>query len=638
MAHSDQSSPVPALLSAFLPLILVAPMAEAQEASEKTIVQSTPVASPTKVAAKGKKLSAAAKAKAEQQRALALSLLVSLSNEARSFHDQKLRARTLARIADGLWEVDPDQSRALFQKAWDAADVADEESGRLFREDMQRQQATGRGAAGSLPPDLRSEVLRLAARRDRALGEELLEKLKREKAEETADAPSPGRWEGSNLPEAMAQRLKLARQLLDGNVPRALEFADPALGTVSMQGLSFLASLKEKDSAAADQRYLRLLGLAISDPQADANTVSLLSSYVFTPQMFMTIDRTGGTSTSQMGRPGAPPTTTPELRNAFFRVATQILMRPLAPPEQDKTTSGIEGKYLIIKRLLPLFEQYAPKPTTEMIRGQLAALSASVREEIRKRDDDMMRRGIRPEEEPADTEQSLLDRISRAKTSAERDQLYLELTMRTLEKADPRARDFVDKLEDSELRKQVRPYVDVSLVINYIDKKKVEEALVLARAGELTHFQRVWALSQIARQLGESDRQRGLDVSDEAATEARRIGGSDPDRPRALIGVANAYYTIDRNRAWEIVGEAVRAANSVEGFSGEDSRLTLRLQTPYMTSVRTNSTENFDLPAIFRALTKEDYQRAVGLAQNFEADSPRATALISIAREVLSDK
>jgi hypothetical protein len=635
---ASQSSPVSALLFAFLLLIPFAPIVEAQETSEKTISQPPLVASPAKAAAKNKKPSAAAKAKAEQQRALAISLLVSLSTDARSFRDQKLRARTLARIADGLWEVDPDQSRTLFQKAWEAADIADEEAGRLFREDMQRQEAGGRGAAGSLPPDLRSEVLRLAAKRDRALGEELLEKLKRDKAQDISDAPGPGRREGFNLPEALAQRLRLARQLLDVDVPRALEFADPALAAVTMQGLSFLASLREKNSAAADQRYLRMLGAAAADVQADANTVSLLGSYVFTPQMFITIDRNGGTNTSQMGRPGPPPAVTPELRAAFFRVATQLLMRPLAPPEQDKTTSGIEGKFLIIKRLLPLFEQYASKTTTEMIRGQLSALSASVREETRQRDDDMMRRGIRPEEEPVDTEQSLLDRISGARTSEERDQLYVELTMRTLERGDPRARDFVDKLEDSELRKQVRPYVDVSLVINYIDKKKVEEAIILARAGELTHFQRVWALSQIARQLSESDRQRALDLTGEAATEARRISGSDPDRPRALIGVANAFFPLDRNRGWEIVGEAVRAANSVEGFSGEDSRLTLRLQTPYMNSMRTNSTENFDLPSMFQTLTKEDYHRAVGLAQNFEADSPRATALISIAREVMSDK
>ena len=374
---------------------------------------------------------------------------------------------------------------------------------------MRRQSAGGRGAAGSLPPDLRAEVLRLAAKRDRALGEELLEKLKRDKTQEANEAADPGRRGGSGLPEAMAQRLRLARQLLEADVPRALEFADPALATVSMQGLSFLASLREKDAAASDQRYLRMLSVAMADAQSDANTVSLLSSYLFTPQMFMTIDPQGGTNTSQMGRPGPPPATTPEMRKAFFNVATQILMRPLAPPEQDKTTSGVEGKYLIIKRLLPLFEQHAPATTTEMIRGQLRALSAAVRDEIRKRDDNMMKRGIRPEAEPEDTEQSLLDQISRARTAAERDRLYLELTMRTLERGDPRARDFVEKLEDSELRQQARSYVDGSLVMNYIEKKKVEEAIKLARIGELSHFHRVWALSQIARQLGETDRQRG---------------------------------------------------------------------------------------------------------------------------------
>ena len=48
---------------------------------------------------------------------------------------------------------------------------------------------------------------------------------------------------------------------------------------------------------------------------------------------------------------------------------------------------------------------------------------------------------------------------------------------------------------------------------------------------------------------------------------------------------------------WEIVGEAVRAANSAEGFTGEDSRLMLRLQTSNMTSMQTHSAENFDVPA-----------------------------------------
>jgi hypothetical protein len=145
-------------------------------------------------------------------------------------------------------------------------------------------------------------------------------------------------------------------------------------------------------------------------------------------------------------------------------------------------------------------------------------------------------------------------------------------------------------------------------------------------------------LTQVARQLAERDRERALGLLGDALDEARRIDSSDADRPRSLIGVANALFAMDRTRTWELVGEAVSAANSSGGFSGEDSRLTLQLRTPGISSMRTNSTENFELPSIFGALTKDDYHRAAGLARTFEADSPRATALISVAQALLSDK
>ncbi|HKP44955.1 MAG TPA: hypothetical protein VJT50_00020 [Pyrinomonadaceae bacterium] len=586
-------------------------------------------------ASKRKSDSAGAKAKSEQ-RAMAMALLMTLAGDARSFKDQKLRARTLARVADSIWEQDPEQGRALFLRAWDAAEIADQESARLLREDRDRQQALGGPIVLVGAPNLLSEVLRLAAKRDRALGEELLEKLKQARAQQATDAA--GRQsDGPVTPEAIRQRLSLARQLLDVDVPRALQFADPALGTVNMYGLNFLSFLREKDATGADQRYFRMLTVAENDPQSDANTVSLLSSYVFTPHLFLTFDRSGAVSTSQMGRT-VPPATTPELRGAFFRVASQILMRPLASPEQDQTTSGIEGKFLIITRLMPLFEQYAPPQVTDMMRGQLAALNGSVREEIRKRDDEMMRRGIRDEEAASDSEQSLLDQIDRARTSEQRDQLYLDLIMRIAGKGDMRARDFADKIEDSELRKQAKPFVDMTLTIFFIDKKKPDEALKLSTSGELTHFQRVWALTQVAKQLSDTDREQAQSILTNAVDEARRIDKTDADRARALIGVANTLFPLDRNRSWELIGEAVSTANSAEDFTGEDSRLTLKLITPTISSIRTNSTEGFDVPALFHTITKDDYHRAVGLARTFEADSPRATALISIAQAVLSEK
>src|SRR5260370_950623 len=64
----------------------------------------------------------------KERQAQARSLLISLASDARSFRDQTLRARSLARIADALWSVDPEQGRTIFRKAWEAAETADRES------------------------------------------------------------------------------------------------------------------------------------------------------------------------------------------------------------------------------------------------------------------------------------------------------------------------------------------------------------------------------------------------------------------------------------------------------------------------------------------------------------------------------
>ena len=339
-----------------------------------------------------------------------------------------------------------------------------------------------------------------------------------------------------------------------------------------------------------------------------------------------------------MSRPIGPPNVAPELRTAFLLAAAQILLRPLPPPEQDQTSSGRQGKYLVIKRLLPVFDQYAPKETAAVLRGQLDVLATIVPEEIRQRDDDAIRNGISPERTSEDREQSLQDRIEHAKTSEERDQLYLQLAMQVAQKADFRAREFVDKIEDSEVRKQARAFIDMTLAMQAIAKKDTEHALEISRIGELTHIQRVWVLTQAAKLLAKTDREKALALLDQAAEEVRRIDGSDPDRARGLLAIANALMAIDRPRGWDTTLEAIKAANSAEGFTGEDGRLTIKLQTKGMNSMRTSSAEDFDVTGIFGALANEDYERAVQLARSFQGEAPRAVATIAIARAVLEQK
>lgn len=341
--------------------------------------------------------------KTKIQRQQARSLLIALSTDARAFQDQTLRARSLARIADALWRVDPEQGRLLFRKAWEAAEGADQENQRKLDEQIRQQRAkTGGGYAVNLPPNLRREVLRHAARHDRALSEEFLEKLKTEKAEAATSASRSGR-----LNESLSQRLGVARELMfGGDLERALQLAEPALAIVSMESINFLSDLRQKDPVAADRRYSTLLGTSANNPQADANTVSLLSSYIFTPHLFV-IFTGSGTSSSQMSSTITPANVAPELRGAFFQTAAAILLRPLPPPGQDPGPAGIDGKYFVMRRLLPLFEQSAPPEMVESLRGHLNALNTVASESARGRNDEWINRGVSPDPPLADREQAL---------------------------------------------------------------------------------------------------------------------------------------------------------------------------------------------------------------------------------------
>ncbi len=573
-----------------------------------------------------------------ERRANAQSMLMNLAADAVRFNDQTLRARTQARIADVLWTADPERARALFRKAWESAEIVDQEGQRKAQEDARQQQAKGGGLTLTRPPNIRGEVLRLAARRDRTLGEEFLAKLKADKEREATEAADKRRSNAFDSPEGMAQRLSLARQLLSvDEVERAMQFAAPALGSITRDAVDFLSYLREKNAAAADQRYASLLAGAAGDLSSDANTVSLLSSYLFTPHTFVTFE--GGDGNIQSSRNSTPPTDIPaELRAAFFRTAADILMRPLAPPGQDQTTAGPQGKYLILKRLMPLFEQYAPKELIDPLRGQIDALAQAVPEEERNRDDTALREGIRPPESVDDREKNLRDRIDRAKTSEARDDLYIELAELYLGNGDLKARDFIDKVEDTELRKQARAYVDASLTLSAIDKKEPDRVLELVRTGDLTHLQKSWSLLQAAKLLVKTDREKSLTVIEEATLEARRIETSDPNRPRALLAAANVWLVVDQQKSWDAVYEAIKAANSSEGFTGEDGVLRISLRTKTMGSVRSTSAPDFNVAGIFGALALEDYQRTVELARGLEREGPRASASIAIARAILEEK
>ena len=240
----------------------------------------------------------------KERRANAEALLINLATDARHFIDDTVRARAQARIADLLWESDRQRSRSIFRSAWDVAEIADEKNRRLIQDEIRKQQARNPqgGYSVSPPPSLRREVLGLAVKRDGALGEEFLSKYEEQKASETAEERS----RSSASDQARGQRFNIATELVgSGEIERALQLADPGLGAIDLQSVPFLVRLREKNADAADRRYAAMVANAPSNPQSDANTVSLLASYIFTPQAFV-VFRANGSSTSVGGATSAP--------------------------------------------------------------------------------------------------------------------------------------------------------------------------------------------------------------------------------------------------------------------------------------------------------------------------------------------
>ncbi|HKQ53965.1 MAG TPA: hypothetical protein VJT74_16435 [Pyrinomonadaceae bacterium] len=590
--------------------------------------------------AKARQAARADAANEDQRRTAVVMLAASLADEARSFRDEELRARVQMRAADALWETDQERARLLFHRAWEAADSAEREAQRRLEESRDREESHQR------MPELRSEVLRLASRRDRALGEEFLAKMSESNGRESqnltsnldnsAGRPTP---DPTNPPAEVDQRLALARGFLEeGDTTRALTFADKALDRVTVRGINFLSLLREKGQGeAADKRFAALFQRAAADLSSDATTVSVLSSYAFTPFLNIVIKGNGENSSWMERERIVAPNMPPQLRAAFLQAAAQILLRPIPTRDQDRTLAGRGGLYFVIARLLPLYDRYAPNLSAEL-RAQASALAPDAPEAFRDGQSIELTRGLVPEGEMRDEGREAMERGDRAANPDERDFSYARAAVEAAHKGDAGALAMLDKIQDTEIRKSAHAYVDFVLVGNLITKNELQEALRLARAGELDNIQRAWALTEIAGVMKKTDAKNAAEVLDEAAAEARRIGGGDPDRARALFGVATRMYEIDRNRAWELAGEAVKAANSAEGFTGANAQIASQFKMQNGMVSMNSDAESFDVQRIFGNLAGDDLYRAIELAKNFTGEAPRANATLSIVRAVLDKK
>ncbi|MDQ3746954.1 MAG: hypothetical protein M3444_21500, partial [Acidobacteriota bacterium] len=536
------------ILRALLATALLAPLAPSTPARQSTAKQQAepPVSTATR--------------RQDGTWEAALSLLVSLADEARTFRDDGLGASVQARAADLLWAEQPDTARAIFRRAWEQAERADEESQKKVDE-AKRHYFAGTDKGPVMipnPSNFRGEIINMVGRRERGLTEEFLSQLAKPKEPDANDAPRglvASAIAALDAPPADRQRLILAKDLLDaGDTKQALVFADPALsGSVNLPVIHFLSFLREKAPQEADTRFLRLCAAADSDPSSDANTVSLLSSYVFTPLLVIVFDPKGSRGSSSWGeRPVQPPDASPQVRAAFFGAAAAILLRPLPPPEQDHTSAGRAGLYMEITRLLPVFARYAPERVAEL-EARRAELVQDTPE--RSRDERRIRKWM-PGEQSEDTPQDNSDALAKARTQDERDAINASWALTINRKDYEQARERAMKIENQEVRAQFLALLTLDEAGRLVKKEDADAALKLAATGALSPAQLVWLYCSCARLLKGRDPARAQHLVEEAAEAAHQLDDRSRARAHALLAVAAASFYLDPARGWSALDEA----------------------------------------------------------------------------------
>lgn len=572
----------------------------------------------------------------EARVAFAIQVVSSLADEARGYKDESLRVKVQARAADVLWTADRERARTLFLRAWDAAQSVDKEGRRQNQEERKRF-LSKRGGTGFIPapPNLRADVLRLAYLRDPALAEGFLARMDEENKQDEEESLRGKQWDPTEAPEVIARRLELARQLLEnGESGKARLLAEPGLSRVTSQGIIFLVLLRQKDAASADQLFSSLLERTAGDPIADATSVSLLSSYVFTPSVFVTSTR-NGLLMNPWTTPLPPPSLAPALRVKFFSVAGQVLLRPLEPQDLEQTSAGLAGTYFTIKRLLTLFDQSNPSMAVAL-QSRLNSLAGGSNDLVPTSQRGFVNAGFSFSEKKEDDPDDALSHLEGASTR-ERNHLYAMAARAAAMKNDPKAREYADKIEETELRKNVRTFVDFILVSKALEGRDSEKALQLARTGELSHFQRAWAYSEIAALSKTSAPEEGMDLILEAAREVERMEISS-ESAQASVAIARRAAEVDPSVKWYKVLDAIKAINRAPDYTGQENEISVGFQSENNIIKLQISAPSLSLSALVGTLAEEDVYRAVDIARNIGSESPRASALLAAARAAFDNK
>lgn len=597
----------------------------------------------------------------EQRRARALASLRAAAEDAASIADSYDRAETIARVAETLCRIDKAAAQALFARAWSAAQDADREI------DEANDDAASR--AGDDTREARNAVVRFAARCDAWLANGFLSA-----SDPTADTSINVRVRASTAdaspwgePSASAsRRFELARELIDaGASANITPLVAPAVREeITADGINFLIELRQRDSAAADDLFTRMLrarsATAFVNRAAASNAVLLAAAYVFAPTSSASLAVVNSNGALQLRRASsdlsaqsnASPVSA-AARAAFAEFAAAILLSPSAASASAHDEAAL---FFATERVLPFFAaiNHSALANLRARRDALAAtLDAARREQFSRTANELANdRKVRRDDALRFARERLRSLPEGARRDAERLRL-VRVAARRRRWADARraADDIVDPTTRKHAATLIRTRQIAHLIGSYADEEADDHlhARQFVEASDVPAVWQVWGYAQAA-QL--AHRRKHPEAAREllfaGLARAESITNDTADSSHTLIAaralLLGAALEVDASIVPASLAAFVRAINSQPDFDS-----TIMLNEPGADAEPASDQARADeadaenlLPAsvrdsaeLFAQVARRDHKLADAEARNIEDAMARALALVGVARAAL---
>jgi hypothetical protein len=585
------------------------------------------------------------------RRTKAVELIVETADAARNIKDLFYRARVQTLAADALWPHDEVRARLIFRNAWEAATAYD----KAEQEAEERES----GVPSTIQmTEARDGVLAKAAARDSKLAEvflrDLLTEKNDEKKAEQNQSQAQRRTPWREVSEAGQRRLALAYELLNRNESaQAAEIASPVIAEgASADLITFIILLRDQHETEADTLYERLIARTNTDAQADANDVLLLSAPLISRGLLVVVDAQGALLFRTVPRvnPNHVPFIKQSAVRTFYQVAADILLRPLVPRAGANTTPESIALYLAIGRLLPYFEREATQFVSGL-RMKSSTLANDIEAGRRENLNAQFELTSLTPERPGDPLRAQLDQLGRARDAQDRDRIALGIVKKAAgRRLWDRAKRAASEIEDINARHTALSYIAVCQIADLLrayaeDKEDDFESMAkFVRNADVPPLASAWGLAQaaiIAARKG--DKINTAALLDEAQTYAARIPAGTWQRVAAYIVIARmAARVSDLKRVWELAPEIVRAANALEDYAGDEASIDIMANE---SKAQTDEevfeplgieADVFRLDGFFATIAQLDYEKALTAARSLGKETPRAFAMLSIAKVMLN--